>query len=348
MNPMELDRFPRLRFAHLPTPLEEANNLSRILGGPRLFIKRDDCTGLSTGGNKARKLEFLMADANRLSADLVITHGAVQSNHVRQTAAIAAKMGLACEILLEDRTGIETPEHLNSGNVLLDRLHGAKISRCPAGQDMDAAMGRAADLLRSQGRHPYVIPGGGSNAIGALGYVDCARELLDQTRDLGISIDCVVLATGSAGTQAGLLAGLESLNTKTSVLGISVRAPRAAQEAKVFSLAEATMELLGERQIGRNSVVANDDYVGPGYGVLTNNIIEAVRLVARSEGLLLDPVYTGKAMAGLIDLIRRGLFDKRDNVVFLHTGGTSGLFAYSQGFDEGGQTEAIELRAGGR
>ena len=331
---MKLANYSRLRFAHLPTPLEPMENLTRLLGGPTLYIKRDDCTGLSTGGNKARKLEFLMADAQRCLADTVVTHGAVQSNHVRQTAAIAAKLGFGCHILLEDRTGDRTQEYLNSGNVFLDRLHGTEISWYPTGTDMTTALQAAVDRLAQQGRRPYAIPGGGSNAIGALGYANCAVELLGQVRERGIRLDHVLLATGSAGTQAGLLAGFASAGTETKVLGISVRAPRDVQEANVFKLAATTAELLGDRQVGREAVIADAGYVGPGYGILTPEIAEAVRLVARSEGILLDPVYTGKAMAGLIDLVRKGHFRKGDHLVFLHTGGSAGLFGYIHGFGD--------------
>jgi L-cysteate sulfo-lyase len=330
---MKLASFSRLRFAHLPTPLEPMENLTRILGGPTLYIKRDDCTGLSTGGNKARKLEFLMADALGRSADTVVTHGAVQSNHVRQTAAIATKLGVGCHILLEDRTGDQRPEYCGSGNVFLDRLHGAEISWCPAGTDMVTALQSTVDRLEQQGQRPYAIPGGGSNAIGALGYASCAIELLGQARELGIPLDHVLLATGSAGTQAGLLAGLASLDTDTRVTGISVRAPREVQEANVHKLAVATAELLCGLQVDREAVVADASYVGPGYGILTPEIAEAVRLLARAEGILLDPVYTGKAMAGLMDLIRKRHFNKEDHLVFLHTGGSAGLFGYVQGFD---------------
>jgi L-cysteate sulfo-lyase len=331
---MKLARFPRIRITHAPTPLEPMRRLSGHLGGPNLWIKRDDCTGLATGGNKTRKLEYLMAEALAQKADVVITQGATQSNHARQTAAIAAKLGLQCEILLEDRTGLATDDYRRSGNVLLDRLFGARLRHYAGGTNMDAAMAAVADEQRAQGRRPYVIPGGGSNPIGALGYVTCALELAQQANDLGLTIDCVVHATGSAGTQAGLVAGFEGARAHVPVLGIGVRAPRQPQEEKVFMLASATADLLDvPGAVTRDRVVANCDYVGPGYGLPTDGMREAVTLLARTEGILLDPVYTGKGLAGLIDLIRQGHFRAGQNLVFIHTGGAVGLFGYPQVVD---------------
>ena len=330
---MNLARFPRIRLGHFPTPLEPMENLSRHLGGPRLWIKRDDCTGLSTGGNKTRKLEYLMAEALAQGADTVITQGATQSNHARQTAAAAAKLNLACHILLEDRTGFEDAAYTQSGNVLLDRLHGATISHRRGGADMQAEMEVVADDLRKTGRRPYVIPGGGSNPVGALGYAGAALELLAQAAEIGLRIDHLVHATGSAGTQAGLVAGLVALNSGIPVLGIGVRAPRERQEANVLALAERTVEYMGLPGIVRaEHVVANCDYVGQGYGIPTEGMVEAVKLVAEKEGILLDPVYSGKGMAGLIDLIGKGRFRADENVVFLHTGGQAGLFGYPNAF----------------
>ncbi len=223
---MNLAKFPRLNFAHLPTPLEPMKRLTELLGGPRLWIKRDDCTGLSTGGNKTRKLEFLMADAQERGADTVITQGATQSNHARQTAAISARLGMECHLLLEDRTG-STEENYNlNGNVLLDRLHGATVSKRPGGADMQAEMEKLADRLRLDGKKPYLIPGGGSNPVGALGYVNAALEIVYQATGMGLNIATVVHATGSAGTQAGLVTGFKALGGQIPVLGIGVRAPK--------------------------------------------------------------------------------------------------------------------------
>lgn len=330
---MHLSRFKRLRFAHLPTPLEPMENLSKSLGGPNIWIKRDDCTGLSAGGNKTRKLEFLMADAVEQHADVILTPGATQSNHARQTAAIAAKLGMDCHILLEDRTGSADPDYNYNGNVFLDQLHGATLAMRPDGADLNAEMQTLADQLSAEGKKPYIIPGGGSNEIGALGYVNAAIELVAQANDSGLRIDHVVHATGSAGTQAGLVAGLVGLNSGIPTLGIGTRAPKQAQEDNVFALAQRVVEYTGIRDVlRREDVVANCDYVGEGYGIPTEGMVEAVTLLARLEGILLDPVYSGKGMAGLIDLIRKGQFSDDDNVVFLHTGGNVGLFGYRKVF----------------
>lgn len=333
---MHLARFPRIRLGHGPTPFEPMPNLTKFLGGPNLYIKRDDCTGLATGGNKTRKLEFLMADAQKQGADVIITQGATQSNHARQTAAAATKLGMECRILLEQRVVAMGDEYEESGNVMLDRLLGATIvERHSAGTNMQEAMDTLASKLREEGRKPYVIPGGGSNPIGALGYVVCAQELLSQSFEAGVRIDHVVHATGSTGTQAGLVVGLQASSSGIPVMGISVRAAKAQQEENVYRLVQSTARLLGmEREIGRETVVANSDYVGAGYGVPTPEMIEAVRLTARHEGILLDPVYSGKGMAGLIGLIQAGQFAKDDNVVFIHTGGAAALFGYRQVFEK--------------
>lgn len=330
---MHLSRFPRVQLAHLPTPLEPMDRLSAELGGPRLWVKRDDATGLGMGGNKTRKLEFLMADGIAQGADVVITQGALQSNHVRQTAAAACKLGLECEVLLENRVDTDDPDYLHSGNVLLDHLFGATISERPAGADMNAEMAELAEVLKAAGKTPYIIPGGGSNKIGALGYVNCALELLSQANDMDLVIDHVVHATGSTGTQGGLVAGLMALNSGIPTLGISVRAEKSVQEENVFRLAAETADYIGAPDaVKRSDIVANSDYVGGGYGVPTDGMIEAVTLAARMEGLLFDPVYSGKGLAGLFDLIRKGHFADAKNVVFLHTGGSAALFAYRTAF----------------
>jgi L-cysteate sulfo-lyase len=335
-----LARFPKIRLGHLPTALEPMDRLSEMLGGPRLWVKRDDCTGLSSGGNKTRKLEFLMADAERHGADTIITQGATQSNHARQTAAAAARLGMECHILLEDRTGSNDPDYILNGNVLLDRLHGATVSKRAGGADMNAEMETLAQVLTRKGRRPYIIPGGGSNPIGALGYVNCARELAEQAADTGLRIDALVHATGSAGTQAGLVTGLAAIRSDIHLLGIGVRAPRDRQEQMVFDLAQRTAEQLGTGlTIDRADVRANCDYVGAGYGLPTEGMIDAVKLLARTEGLLFDPVYSGKGLDGMIDLLRKGYFDGMANVVFLHTGGSAALFGYSDAFGLPGYTQ---------
>jgi L-cysteate sulfo-lyase len=330
---MNLARFPRLRLAHLPTPIEPLPRLSAALGGPEIWIKRDDCTGLSTGGNKTRKLEYLMAEAQAEGADVVLTQGATQSNHARQTAAAAAKLGLDCHILLEDRTGYTHDDYRRNGNVLLDYLHGATWEHRAGGLDMNAELANAAEAMRAKGRKPYAIPGGGSNATGALGYVNCALETVAQLTDLGLEFDALVHATGSAGTQAGLVTGLHALNAQLPVLGIGVRAPKPRQEENVHALCRATAEKLDVAPPPRAAVVANTDYVGEGYGLPAPSTIDAIEMFARLEGILLDPVYSAKGAAGLIDLCRKGHFGKGERVLFLHTGGAIGLTGYLHSFD---------------
>ena len=332
---MHLAKFPRLRFAHLPTPLEPMANLSRLLDGPNIWVKRDDCTGLAGGGNKTRKLEFLMADAEQQGADTIITQGAVQSNHARQTAAIAAKLGYECYLLLENRTGSDDPDFLANGNVLLDDIYNARLSDFPAGTDMNQEMLGLAEELRAAGKKPYIIPGGGSNRIGALGYVNAAYELVGQCNDQGLKVDHIVHATGSTGTQAGLVTGLTAIHSGIELMGISVRAPKEAQEENVYRLACETAEFIGSSAaLNRSDVVANSDYVGEGYGIATDGMIEAVEMTARHESILLDPVYSGKGMAGLIDLVRQGFYRRGENIVFIHTGGAQALAGYRSLFGQ--------------
>lgn len=327
---MHLARFPRIHLAHLPTPLEPLPRLSEALGGPEIWIKRDDCTGLSTGGNKTRKLEFLMAEAVAQGADTVMTQGATQSNHARQTAAFAAKLGLACHILLEDRTGFNDADYRANGNVLLDDLHGATREERGPGLDMNAEMEAVAEAWRAKGKRVYAIPGGGSNPTGALGYVNCAYELVGQANDRSLKIDRIVTATGSAGTQAGLIVGLKAIHAGIPLQGFGVRAPKEKQEENVFKLAQATAEKIGAAGcVVREDVVADCNYVGQGYGLPREDTLEAIRMFASLEGILLDPVYSGKAAAGLIDWARKGRFAKGERVVFIHTGGAAGLFGYA-------------------
>ncbi len=340
---MHLARFPRLHVAHLPTPLERLDRLSAALGGPEIWIKRDDCTGLSTGGNKTRKLEFLMAEAQEQGADIVLTQGATQSNHARQTAAFAARLGMDCHILLEDRTGSNDPNYNLNGNVFLDDLHGATREARGPGLDMNAEMEAVADRLRAAGRNVYTIPGGGSNPTGALGYVNCAYELVGQANDRGLRIDHIVHATGSAGTQAGLIVGLKAIHAGIPLLGFGVRAPKDKQEANVHTLAEATAEKIGAPGVvARADVVADTGYVGEGYGIPRADTLEAIEMFARLEGILLDPVYSGKGAAGLIDYCRQGRFKPGERVVFLHTGGAAGLFGYLGAFNYSGTPLAAQ------
>ena len=327
---MLLSGFPRVSLAHLPTRLEFLPRLTEHLGGPEIWVKRDDCTGLATGGNKTRKLEFSMGEALARDADTIITVGAVQSNHVRQTAAAAARLGMRCEVLLEHRVGKPSEIYLQSGNVLLDRILGANLREYPKGTDFDAVMAELAGEVQAAGGTPYIIPGGASNPIGALGYVGCAEELLQQCDEQDVAFDHVVLASGSAGTHAGMAVGLRASGSDLPVLGVGVNVPRDEQEAKVYDLAVATAGFVGRPGcVARDDIVADCNYVGPGYGEPTAGMNEAVLMLARLEGLLFDPVYSGKALAGMIDYIRAGRFEPGQKIVFLHTGGVAGLFAYA-------------------
>ncbi len=326
---MHLARFPRRRYTPFPTPIEKLEHLTAHLGGAELFVKRDDLLGLTGGGNKTRKLEFLVAEALALGADTLITTGAVQSNHCRLTLAAAVKEGLKCRLVLEERApGSYDPGA--SGNNFLYRLLGVeRIIVVEAGSDLAAAMQAEANELAADGRQGYILPGGGSNALGALGYVACAEELLQQTFDLGLELDHVLASSGSGGTHAGLLAGLHGTSAGIPVTGISTRAAKDAQEEKILRLAGATAELAGvATPIPAESVAVFDDYVGPGYSLPTEGMIEAIRMFAELEGILLDPVYSGKTAAGLIDLVRRGHFEAGERVLFVHTGGAPALYAY--------------------
>jgi len=326
----------RLHFSHLPTPLEPMDRLGRYLGGPHLFIKRDDCTGLATGGSSTRKLEFLMVDAIAMGADVVITQGPIQSNHARQTAAVAGRLNMRCALALEDAAEGDDRLYLESANVLLDRLYGADIHRYPGGFDMEAAVRDLARKYEALGRRPYVIPAGGSNALGALGYVNCAFEIVGQLREQGLRIDRLVHATGSGGTQAGLVVGFQLTEIRIPVVGISVETPRLAQEHKVYGLVRQTAERLGlEQTPPKSSVTVNADYLDEVHGTPTAGALAAVATVARYESILLDPVYTGKAMEALIDLIvNKHEFRKDENILFLHTGGHVGLFGCVARIDE--------------
>ncbi|HUG52096.1 MAG TPA: D-cysteine desulfhydrase family protein, partial [Vicinamibacteria bacterium] len=296
--------------------------------------KRDDGTGLGAGGNKARKLEFLLGEALALGADTVVTVGGVQSNHVRQTAAAAARLGLRCEAVLLDAVARADAAYRSSGNVLLDRLFGACLHFAPAGADAESTLEELAGRLRRSGARPYVVPMGGSSALGCLGYAEAAAEILAQAEALDVRLDHVVVACGSAGTQAGLVAGFAAQGSPAAVHGVSVYKPSATDAcARVRELAEATLVRLGAREkLGPDAVRVDARQLGDGYGLPTAAMVEAVSLMARTEGVLLDPVYTGKAMAGLLQWIREGAFGVRETVVFWHTGGLPGLFAYPDVF----------------
>lgn len=324
---MDLTRFPRAFLARLPTPIEPLPRLSAHLGGPRLYVKRDDLTGLGLGGNKLRKLEFLLGEAQSQGADTVLTVGAMQSNHARQTAAACARLGLACELILR-RGSHATDAYLYGGNVLLDRLFGARLHVLAAQESREAFMAARAEALRGEGRRPYCIPVGGSCGLGNLGYVVCAREILAQGTESGVTFETVVAATGSGGTQGGLVAGM-LLAGGVPVTGIAVEGNRSEQEALAAAQAAEALRLLGrDTDDVAASVNVLDDFVGPGYARPTDSMREALSLAARFEGLVLDPVYTGKAFAGFIALACSGRYGKDQSLLFVHTGGAPGLFGY--------------------
>lgn len=330
-----MNLIPRLHFAHLPTPIEELPRLSAALGGPRLLVKRDDQTGLAFGGNKTRKLEFLVAEAQEQGAQMMISAGAIQSNHCRQTAAAAARYGMECILVL---TGEMPPKP--TANILLDQLFGARIVNVLDRKDRDRILQETFDQATAEGKKPYLVPYGGSSSTGALGYAFAMEELMKQLadfrslreapwkgKDFG-SLDWIIFGTSSGGTHAGLVLGQRVFGFKGKVLGISIDEPVEWLQKNVSALATSASERLGKRiQFAPADVAANADYCAPGYGVLTDAEREAVHMFASLEGLLLDPVYTGRAAAGMIDLIRKGFFKKDETVLFWHTGGQPALFA---------------------
>lgn len=324
MSLQNLTRFPRLELIGAPTPLEYLPRLSDHLGR-EIFIKRDDVTPLAMGGNKLRKLEFLAADALREGADTLITAGAIQSNHVRQTAAVAAKLGLHCVALLENPIGTRAENYLTNGNRLLLDLFNTQVEMCDALTQPDVQLEELATRIEAQGYRPYVIPVGGSNALGALGYVESALEIAQQCEG-AVELSSVVVASGSAGTHAGLAVGLEQLMPGAELIGVTVSRKVADQLPKVVALQQAVANSL---ELQANAEIKLwDDYFAPGCGTPNDEGMEAVKLLAQLEGILLDPVYTGKAMAGLIDGINQKRFKDEGPILFIHTGGAPALFAY--------------------
>ncbi|UAK19572.1 D-cysteine desulfhydrase [Kluyvera sp. CRP] len=324
MSLQNLTRFPRLEFIGAPTPLEYLPRFSDYIGRD-IFIKRDDVTPLAMGGNKLRKLEFLAADALREGADTLVTAGAIQSNHVRQTAAVAAKLGLHCVALLENPMGTKAENYLSNGNRLLLDLFNTQVEICEALTDPNAQLAELATRLEAQGFRPYVIPVGGSNALGALGYVESALEIAQQCEG-AVSISSVVVASGSAGTHAGLAVGLEQVMPEAELIGVTVSRKVADQLPKVVTLQQEIARSL--ELTATAGITLWDDYFAPAYGIPNDDGMEAVKLLARLEGILLDPVYTGKAMAGLIDGISQKRFKDEGPILFIHTGGAPALFAY--------------------
>lgn len=331
---MNLTQFPRRNYVQDATPIEALPAFSAALGGKvNVFIKRDDLLPGCSGGNKTRKLDFCIADGMERGADTIITCGAVQSNHARLTLSWAVKEGLDCHLILEERVPGSYKQD-GSGNNFLFNLLGVKSTKVvPGGSDMLGEMEKLAENLKKDGKKPYIIPGGASNAIGATGYVACAQEIQQQLFDSGLVIDHMVVPSGSAGTHAGIAVGMYGTNAGIPVSGINVSRKKELQEGIVHKLAVETAKRVGVREdIPAEQITCFDEYVGPGYSIPTDSMIEAVKLLARTESILLDPVYSGKAMAGMIDLVRKGHFAEGSNVLFLHTGGSPALYAYIDTF----------------
>lgn len=335
---MDLSRFPRRRYTPFATPLEFLPNFSRALAescpggrGPRVWIKRDDMLGLFPGGNKTRKLEFLVADALARGADTLVTCGAPQSNHCRITLAAAVKEGLKCRFVIEERVP-NSYDQQASGNNFMFRLMGVEaITVVPGGSNMGAEMQKVVEQLAGEGRKGYVIPGGGSNAIGGLGYVACAQELQQQLFEQGVQIDRIVVGSGSSGTHGGLVAGFLGNNIRIPITGIGVSRDLPDQQPLVLKEAQAVLDLLGVNlKVKPEDVTCVGGYWQPKYSVPNARMVEAVQMLARTEGIPLDPVYTGKIMAGLIGLAREGVLKPDENVLFLHTGGLPSLHAYER------------------
>lgn len=319
-----IHQFPRLELLGAPTPLEHLPRLSDYLGRD-IFIKRDDFTPVAMGGNKLRKLEFLAADALREGADVLLTAGAIQSNHVRQTAAVAARLGLKCVALLENPIGTHSENYLSNGNRLLLDLMDAEVIMVDALHNPAEQLAEEATRLEAQGFRPYIVPVGGSNALGALGYVECAQEIAHQSEGV-VDFAAVVVASGSAGTHAGLAVGLEHLLPETELVGVTVSRQVEAQLPLVERLRQSLAEKLEVRV--KAPITLWDDYFAPRYGEPNDEGMAAVKLLAQLEGILLDPVYTGKAMAGLLDGISQNRFRREGPLLFIHTGGAPALFAY--------------------
>ncbi len=327
---MNLAKFPRRAYVTTPTPIEYLPNFSKALGGKvNVYIKRDDLLPGCAGGNKTRKLDFCIAEALSKGADTIITCGAVQSNHCRLTLAWAVHEGLDCHLVLEERVkGSYKPEA--SGNNFLFQLLGVKsVTVVPGGSPMLDEMEKVAEKLRQQGKKPFIIPGGASNSTGALGYVSCAQETMQQLFDLQLNMDHFVVPSGSAGTHAGFLAGMFGNNVNIPVSGVNVSRPSDVQQGIVHKLAQETLDRISTGlTLPEAQVKCYDSYYQPGYSLPNEGMVEAVKLLARTQAILLDPVYSGKAMAGLIDLVRKNHFPQNANVLFLHTGGSPALYAY--------------------
>ena len=325
--------FARKSLAHLPTPLHHLERISAVLGGPKIYIKRDDCTGLAGGGNKTRKLEFLMADAIAKGADCVITTGGMQSNHCRQTAAAAARLGLECRLALIDKVDWQEPAYRCAGNVTLDHVLGAKVFVFDAKAERDVDCAKMVEDANAEGKTPYFIPLGGSNAIGALGYVAAFGEMLTQLDEMNVSPSALYHCTSSGGTHAGLIAGALASEQPIPIKGVENEGEPIEIGKTVGKIVEETLALLGlGPKFDRNLLSIRTGVGGPSYGIPNDDGNAAIKLMAAQEGILLDPVYTGKAFAGLVADIKEGKYARDESVVFLHTGGAQALGAYSSLF----------------
>ncbi|CEG56097.1 D-cysteine desulfhydrase family protein [Legionella fallonii] len=323
----------RVNLGFFPTPLVFLKNLTAHLNGPQIYMKRDDCTGLATGGNKTRKLEFLLAQALEQQCDTLLTAGGMQSNHVRQTAAAAAQFGLKCVAVVNESRYREDVLYKNNGNIVLDRIFGATLHIMPKETNVEEEMDRVYRDLKKEGAKPYLIPLGGSSEIGAMGYVAAAEETYQQCKDNQIDATHLICAVGTGGTQSGLVIGKHLNDWDVAVQGFSVGVKNPVEKIRVSQVLDSTCRLLNINpdQLA-DSYEIDEDYIGIGYGQTTPESLAAIKLVAQTEGILLDPVYTGKAMAGLIDYIMKGRFKKSDVIVFFHTGGTAALAAYANEF----------------
>ena len=328
---MNLSRFPRRKYTSWATSVEKLERLTAELGGPNIYIKRDDLLGLAAGGNKTRKLEFLLGDALEKGADTLITCGAVQSNHCRLTLAAAITEGLKCQLVLEQRVPGSYNKNASGNNFLYELMGVEAVHVMEGGADLMAKMNEVAEQLKAQGRKPYIIPGGGSNEIGGLGYVSCAQELMGQLHDMNLKIDNIVCTSGSTGTHSGLLTGIVGMNAQIPVTGIGINRKNEKQIPAVLDLCNRISAKLGlANQPKLEDVTVFEDYIGDGYSRPTQGMAEAVKLLARTEAILLDPVYTGKTMDGMIDLVKKGYFKDCKNILFLHTGGAPALYHYKE------------------
>lgn len=332
---MDINRFKKRGYVKRPTYIEPLNNLTKLMNkNINLYVKRDDL--LESGGNKTRKLDYLIADAIEKGCDTIITCGAVQSNHCRITLSWANLEKMDCHLIIEERVKGSYKEDANGNNFLFHLMGAKSIKMVPGKSDMMAEMEKKAEKLRKEGKKPYIVPGGGSNGIGALGYSSCALELMEQLAKESLDIDTIVVPSGSSGTHAGMAVALKALNSKINLVGINVSRTTEEQKDTVFKVAQEHIEVLGldKNILRRDDLICIEDYVGEGYSLKTEGMKNAVEVFAREESILLDPVYTGKVADGFLDLIKKDYFKEGSNVLFLHTGGSIALYAYQNYFKD--------------